>query len=173
MGRQNRCENPGSGLYSSRLYNEKKLLGIPEVSQLTDHGKKLEYETIAVTYARKFGVNAWRKKPASYGGAAWISESGYRVIDVPEPDTLNGLYTWLHESAHHYYNHMKGNEPYHREEMQADSKALEILKAHGIALPPKILHEVQWNVCQAAKVDEKQRVKIDSNVAAYCEGVRV
>ena len=165
--------NPASGTYSSRLYNEKNLLAIPEVSQLTDHGKKLEYEKIAVTYARKYGVDAWRKKPANYGGAAWISKSGLRVIDAPQPDTLDGLYTWLHESAHHYYNHMEGNEPYHREEMQADSKALEVLKAHGIELPPKILREVQWNVCQAAKRDEKERVRIDSSVVEYCEGVRV
>lgn len=164
---------PESGLYPARLMSEKNLRGIPTPEQIIDTGKKGEYEKLAVTYAHKFGVDAWRKKPAKYGGAAWVSDSGLRVIDAPEPDTVNGLYTWLHESAHHHYDHVNRDEPYHREEMQADAKALEIMAAHGIEIPAKILSETRWNVCQATARDRKQKIKIDANVERYCEGVRL
>lgn len=164
--------NP-AGVYSSRLFNEKNLLTIPTPTQITDTGKKGEYEKIAVSWARKFGVDAWRLKSAKYGGAAWVSDSGLKVIDAPQPDTINGLYTWLHESAHHHYEHVNRDEPYHREEMQADTKALEIMRAHGIEIPKKILVETRWNICQAAARDEKQKVRIDADVVRYCEGVRL
>ena len=63
-------------------------------------------------------------------------------MEVPVPNTIGRLFTYLHECAHTRLRHRalaNDNDSYVRNEEEADREALRILKEEGITVPRHIL----------------------------------
>lgn len=124
---------------------------------------KLRYAKIASDFAEKAGVDDWEQIPLKNDGLvaeAWISTDDEKIISSPAVKSPLTLYLFLHEAAHHMYEHTSDHKPYHVEEYEATNKAFEVLNQNNVKLPCKTIDEAAWNVQQAIDKDRKAGVTI-------------